>query len=77
MSAQTIPILPSPDHDALFAFYEPLGFVARGRWPNEYMILEHPNGIELHFWHNPAEDPLTNDVACFIRFASREESFAF
>ena len=77
MSVRTIPILPTPNQDELVAFYEQLGFTQRGRWPDEYLILEHPNGIELHFWFHAQANPLTNDVACFIRFESRAESFAF
>lgn len=71
MAVRTVPIVPSPDLDATGAFYEPLGFAVVGQWRDEYLIVEHPNGIELHFWFNPAEVPATNDVACFIRFDTR------
>ena len=76
VSVQTIPILPSSDLDATASFYEGLGFAVVGRWPDEYLIIGHVNGIELHFWFNPTEDPKTNDVACYIRFATRGESLA-
>lgn len=74
MAVRTIPILPSPDLDATVEFYAPLGFAMVGQWPDEYLIIEHPVGIELHFWHHPAEDPQTNDVACYMRFDTRAES---
>jgi catechol 2,3-dioxygenase-like lactoylglutathione lyase family enzyme len=72
----TIPILPSPDFDATAAFYAVLGFVERGRWPEQYLIIEHPNGLELHFWAHTDLDPLTNDVGCFVRFDTVDECCA-
>jgi hypothetical protein len=62
-----IPILPSRDLTATAAWYEPLGFAVGGHWPDEYLVLRHPRGIELHFWPNPAEVPEANDVACYVR----------
>ena len=76
MTAVTIPILPSADFDRTAAFYGGLGFVERGRWPAEYLILERPGGIELHFWSNPDVDRLTNDVACYVRFGTAAEARA-
>lgn len=72
MGVTSIPILPSRDLDATAAFYAPLGFAAPGRWPG-YLILTHPTGVELHFWEHPDEDPLTNDVACYLRFDTADE----
>lgn len=69
--AVTRPILPSADLDATEAFYAGLGFAASGRWP-EYLIVAGPDGIELHFWHNPGVDRWTNDVACWIGYPSVE-----
>lgn len=67
MGVTCIPILPSRDLAATIAWYEPLGFVVGGHWPDEYLVLRHPQGIELHFWPNPAEVPEANDVACYVR----------
>ena len=67
-SAVTRPILPSSDFDRAVAFYAPLGFEVVGRWPEEYLILSGPDGIELHFWYDPSVDRWTNDVACWIGY---------
>ena len=67
-SAVTRPILPSSDFDRAVAFYAPLGFEVVGRWPEEYLILSGPDGIELHFWYDPGVDRWTNDVACWIGY---------
>lgn len=76
MPAETIPILPSADFDVASGFWARLGFAEGGRWP-EYLILRHvPLGIELHFWHDESVDRWTNDVACYVRFASPEEALA-
>lgn len=74
MSAKTIPILPSPNFDDTAPFYAALGFAERGRWPGEYLTLLRSDGIELHFWAKAAVDPLTNDVACYIRFDTAAEA---
>ncbi|HLU49490.1 MAG TPA: VOC family protein [Planctomycetota bacterium] len=76
MTAKTIPILPSASFDETSRFYGALGFTERGRWPREYLILERPDGIELHFWHQPNVDPKRNDVACYVRFDSEHEARA-
>jgi hypothetical protein len=68
MGAVTIPILPTSNFDATAAFYAAIGFMERGRWPDDYLILLGPAGIELHFWIEPGIDPATNSHACYIRF---------
>jgi hypothetical protein len=73
MAVTCIPILPSRDLAATAAFYDPLGFAVVGLWPDEYLVLQHPRGIELHFWHHPAEVPEANDVACYVRCDSLAE----
>ncbi len=73
MGLVTIPIFPSPDFDATAAFYATLGFVERGRWEREYLILAHPNGLELHFWSHADLDPARNEVGCFVRFDTVDE----
>jgi hypothetical protein len=72
MGLVTIPIFPSPDFDPTLAFYASLGFAERGRWP-AYLILVHPDGLELHFWLHPDLEPPTNEVGCFVRFDTVEE----
>ena len=72
MGLVTIPILPSPDFDVSSAFYETLGFVEGARWPQEYLVLGHPDGLELHFWFHADLDPSTNDAGCFVRFDTVE-----
>jgi hypothetical protein len=76
MSAVTIPILPSSDFDKTSSYYAALGFRERGRWPAEYLILARDDEIELHFWLNSDLDPLTNSVACYVRFDTAAEAQA-
>jgi hypothetical protein len=73
----TIPILPSADFDETSAFYAAFGFEERGRWPGDYLIVRNDDvGIELHFWSNPPVDRWTNDVACYVRFATPDDARA-
>jgi hypothetical protein len=67
MAATTIPILPSADLDTTARFYALLGFVEQGRWPDDYLILSRPEGVELHFWFNRELRRNRNDVGCYIR----------
>ena len=77
MGAVTIPILPSANFDATNAFWSRFGFAELGRWPAEYLILGHHGlGIELHFWHDPDVDRWTNNVGCYVRFATPGEARA-
>jgi hypothetical protein len=41
VSATLIPILPSKSFDETARFYAALGFTETGRWPGEYLILQH------------------------------------
>jgi hypothetical protein len=75
MGAVTIPILPSPDFDTTSSYYAALGFRECGRW-GDYLILDRDDQIELHFWLSGDVDPLTNDVACYIRFDTAAEAQA-
>ena len=78
MGAVTIPVLPSADFDRTAGFYAALGFAETGRWPAEYLILRHgAEDIELHFWSHPTVDRWTNDVSCYVRFATPDEVVAF
>lgn len=77
MGLKTIPILPSPNFGETARFYGILGFTERGRWPNEYLIVERDGeGFELHFWFNGSVDPKSNDVACYVRFDTATEARA-
>ena len=74
MNPAVIPILPSPDADATARFYSKLGFAEVARFPNEYLILEHSVGIELHFFKSDELVPASNDHGCYIRFESAAEA---
>lgn len=67
MPPTVIPILPSPDATATVAFYSSLGFEEVARYPDEYLIIRHPSGIELHFFHQPGLRPESNDHGVYIR----------
>lgn len=73
VGATSIPILPSRDLTATTSFYEPLGFAVVGHWPDEYLVLRHEQGFELHFWHHPALVPTANDTSCYIRWETVAE----
>ena len=72
MTVETIPILPSSDFDDTSEFFARLGFSENGRWPESYLILEHPVGIELHFFWSKRLSPRTNDHGVYIRFDTAE-----
>ena len=72
----TIPILPSADFEETARFYAGLGFQEQGRWPGAYLILAHPEAIELHVCHQPAVEACTNDVACYIRYEAAADAQA-
>jgi hypothetical protein len=77
MPLKTIPILPSGNFDETAPFYARLGFVERGRWPEEYLIIKRPgDDLELHFWYNASVDPKKNDVGCYVRWDTAEEARA-
>jgi hypothetical protein len=77
VGAVTIPILPSADFEVTSEFWARLGFVERGRWPAEYLIVRHDAlGIELHFWFDANVDRWTNDVGCYVRFDTPDEARA-
>ena len=73
MGPKTIPQLPTDDLDTTSEFYRRLGFVERGRWPNEYLILERDD-LELHFWFARSVDPLKNEASCYVRFDTAAEA---
>ncbi len=73
MGATSIPILPSRDLAATAGFYAPLGFSVVGHWPDEYLVLAHSAGFELHFWHDPSGVPEANHASCYVRWGTVAE----
>ncbi|MDH3499752.1 MAG: hypothetical protein OEM97_06490 [Acidimicrobiia bacterium] len=74
MSAVTIPIFPSPDFDETEGFYTQLGFHEVARFGGEYLIIQHPANIELHFFHDAHVDLAKNDHGAYVRFGSDFEA---
>lgn len=67
-----IPVFPSSDFERTVAFYATLGFIEANRFGTNYLILEHPVGIELHFYGAGKVKSKANDHAVYIRFGSVE-----
>lgn len=70
----TVPVLPSADFDRTAAFYAQLGFAETRRWGGDYLILQHPAPIELHFFSSPATEAGRNDHGCYVRFPSADDA---
>ena len=67
-----IPIFPSGGFDETVAFYGHLEFSEQNRFEDEYLILTHTSGLELHFF--PANvKPRINDHGAYARFSSLED----
>ncbi len=60
------PIMPSSDIAASEAFWVRLGFATIYRDKDSYLLLKR-EGAELHFWHKPGLDPVTNDCGALLR----------
>ena len=73
MGPKAIPQLPTDNLDATSDFYRRLGFVERGRWPDEYLILERDD-LELHFRYAGPVNPLENEASCYVRFETAAEA---
>ena len=72
MEPKQIPIFPSSGFDATAAFYSRLDFTEANRFGDDYLILHHELGIELHFY--PASvKPRTNDHGAYVRFHTLDE----
>lgn len=65
-----IPIFPSSDFDRTAAFHAALGFSESSRFGTHYLILEHPVGLELHFFGAGRVRTRSNDHAAYVRFDS-------
>lgn len=76
MTATTIPVLPSRDFGVTSEFYRGIGFTEEARYPGEYLIVRHPERIELHFWLDTALDPATNAAGCYARYDTAGEARA-
>lgn len=70
---KVIPRLPAKDFDQTREFFEKhLQFSLKGVFP-DYLIME-KGEIELHFFHFPKLDPLTNYAMVYLRMESGIES---
>jgi len=67
-----IPIFPSGGFDATAAFWGHIGFVETARFGDDYLILQHEIGMELHFYSSDVK-PRTNDHGAYVRFDSLDE----
>ena len=70
--AKQIPIFPSSDFDRTVEFYGRIDFVEGARYGDEYLIIDHPAGLELHFYAAKVK-PRTNDHGAYVRFDSLDE----
>ncbi len=62
-----VPILPSRDLRETVEFYVRLGFENRGAPPEEWYYLIIGRGtIWMHFFSEPAVDPLTTASSCYL-----------
>jgi len=74
MSAPTqIPVFPSSGFDATAAFYQHLKYTETARHGDDYLILQHELGMELHFYGAGEVKPRTNDHAVYVRFDTAAE----
>jgi hypothetical protein len=67
MADRAVPVMPSRDLRESLGFYEALGFENRGAPPEQwdYLIIGRA-GVELHFYAEPAVDPLTTSSGCYV-----------
>ena len=70
--AKQIPIFPSSDFDRTVELYSRIDFTESNRFGDEYLIIEHPAGLELHFYAANVK-PRTNDHGGYIRFDKLDE----
>ena len=73
MTVEVMPIFPSWDFEATASFYGALGFQEGERFPDSYLVLTHPAGIELHFRHCPPFPVVDNDHGAYVRFDTSSE----
>lgn len=70
--AKQIPIFPSSNFDGTVELYGRIDFVESQRFGDDYLIIDHPAGLELHFYSAKVK-PRTNDHGAYIRFDSLDE----
>ena len=68
-----IPVFPSGGFDATAAFYGHFGFVEAARYGDEYLLMRHEIGMEVHFYGAGKTKPRTNDHVVYVRFESASE----
>ncbi len=74
MEENAVPVLPARDLHETLAFYERLGFARQGAPIEQYRYLIIARGsIELHFFDQPAVDPLTTEAGCYVRVRDADE----
>lgn len=77
MAERSEPILPARNLDEIRDFYSRLGFRPwfgpDGRWP--YEILSRGN-LVMHFYHDPALDPYSNNGGCYWRIPDADSLHA-
>ena len=76
MSVLQIPIFPSKSFDATAAFYGHLEFAESARHGDEYLIMSHTAGLEVHFFASDVK-PRTNNHGAYVRFDSLSELPSF
>ena len=69
VQAKQIPIFPSSDFDRTVDFWSKVDFVEGARFGDYHLILDHPDGLELHFFSSDVK-PRTNEHNAYIRFES-------
>ncbi|PTX57397.1 putative lactoylglutathione lyase [Litoreibacter ponti] len=67
MLISTCGILPVRDLDVTAEFYTKLGFKETGRWTGSGYLIMVMDTVEVHFAHNPENDPATSQCAIYIR----------
>lgn len=72
MGVTQIPIFPSSAFDGTHAFYTHLDFDEMARHGDEYLIMAHRCGIEVHFYSAQVK-ARTNDHGGYVRFDSCAE----
>ena len=75
MGFTVAPAFFSTDLDRTSKFWGALGFTEATR-REDYMILEHPTGIVIHFGLDPNLVPSKNMTNAYLRFASSDEALA-
>jgi len=77
MSFSVSPSFPSTDLDRTVAFWGRLGFVETSRDDEfDYLIVEHPMGLRLHFGLDKELVPSENKANAYVRFTTSDEAVA-